>query len=162
MANSKEKCYAAPERWLALNRRCTYLTLALLLSVALACSGDSAPADTNVQPTPDISPDTNVVDIASTADLAADTTTQETVSVPDPGQPADLGQTEDEGQPSDAGPMTYLGGWTKATCQNETVGTGTKQGDIAYDFQQMDQYGETLRLHDFCDRVVLLVGSAYW
>ena len=26
----------------------------------------------------------------------------------------------------------------------------------------MDQYGQMVRLHDFCDKTVLLVGSAFW
>ena len=56
----------------------------------------------------------------------------------------------------------YAGGWYKALCADEIQGTGTREGEIVPDFTQMDQYGEDLRLYDFCDRHVWLVGSAYW
>lgn len=56
----------------------------------------------------------------------------------------------------------YAGGWYKALCADEIQGTGTREGDIVQDFMQMDQFGEDLRLYDFCDRHVWLVGSAYW
>jgi ABC-type enterochelin transport system substrate-binding protein len=52
--------------------------------------------------------------------------------------------------------------WLQASCDTQYVGTGVKEGDIAYDFVQTDQYGQDLRLHDFCDHVVLLIGSAFW
>ena len=56
----------------------------------------------------------------------------------------------------------YAGGWYKALCADEIQSTGTREGDIVPDFIQMDQYGEDLRLYDFCDRHIWLVGSAYW
>ena len=59
-------------------------------------------------------------------------------------------------------PARYLGGWSKADCADQIQATGTKKGDIAKDFSQMDQFGETLRLYDFCDRTVLLTGAAFW
>jgi hypothetical protein len=139
------------------------LLLPLLWGAISGCSGGGDPADTKAQESPDAATETiTSSEVASSPDTAADSTAPDLTSKPDPGQTEDTAQVTDAGQNSDEGSMTYLGGWTKATCQNETVGTGTKQGDIAYDFQQMDQYGEPLRLHDFCDRFVLLVGSAYW
>ena len=84
-----------------------------------------------------------------------------------PGPAAEVAEAdpvdEGNGDPPDDAPRTYLGGWQVGDCANEPIeGTGTKVGDIAYDFQQPDQFGQMLRLHDFCDRFILLVGSAYW
>jgi hypothetical protein len=62
----------------------------------------------------------------------------------------------------DTAPETYAGGWYKAACAENIDGTGTAAGDIAFDFTQPDQFGESLRLHDFCDRTVLLIGAAFW
>ena len=83
----------------------------------------------------------------------------------DAGQP--VAQSEDvsarvDSAPEAPQPERYLGGWAKADCADEITGTGNKVGDIAMDFSQMDQFGEMLRLYDFCDRYVLLIGSAFW
>ena len=59
--------------------------------------------------------------------------------------------------PDDASDVPYAGGWTKdASCNDDIQSTGNDVGQIAQDFMLQDQYGDTLRLHDFCDRVVLL------
>ena len=88
------------------------------------------------------------------------------------------GAFKSEGSPADAGvdpganvapPLDIvladgqtLPDWLQASCDAQYVGTGVKEGDIAYDFVQTDQHGQDLRLHDFCDHVVLLIGSAFW
>ena len=69
-----------------------------------------------------------------------------------------LGNTD----PMDAEDHPYAGGWPIDGCRNDMDGTGDQIGDIANDFALMDQYGDTLRLHDFCDRTVLLISSAEW
>ena len=56
----------------------------------------------------------------------------------------------------------YTGGWAIGDCRNDIEGTGTRPGDIVNQFELTDQYGDTVRLHDFCDREVLLVGAAFW
>jgi hypothetical protein len=57
----------------------------------------------------------------------------------------------------------YTGGWTiDGQCRNSTSGTGTAVGDIANQFELPDQYGDSLKLHDFCDHTVLLVAAAFW
>ena len=56
----------------------------------------------------------------------------------------------------------YTGGWPIDACRDTVVATGNTVGDVAEDFDLMDQYGEQVRLHSFCDRVVLLVGAAFW
>jgi len=64
--------------------------------------------------------------------------------------------------PTDPSDHPYTGGWAIGDCRNDITGTGTRKGDIAANFAKTDQYGDTLRLHDFCDRAVLLVGAAFW
>jgi len=62
----------------------------------------------------------------------------------------------------DVGESATVGGWASGACTTQIEGTGNKAGEKAYDFSQMDQFGATLRLHDYCDKVVLLIGAAYW
>ena len=62
----------------------------------------------------------------------------------------------------DAGESATLGAWASGACTTQIEGTGNKAGEIAHDFSQMDQFGAPLRLHDYCDKVVLLIGSAFW
>ena len=55
------------------------------------------------------------------------------------------------------------GGWHKANgCQDELTATGNEVGDITADAEMTDQFGDTVRLYDFCDRAVLLVSGAFW
>ena len=56
----------------------------------------------------------------------------------------------------------YTGGYGADSCRDEIASTGHAEGDIAEDFELMDQFGETVRLHDFCGRAVLLVSGAFW
>ena len=62
----------------------------------------------------------------------------------------------------DVGESASMGAWASGACTTQIEGTGNVAGDIALDFSQMDQFGGMLRLHDYCDKVVLLIGSAYW
>ena len=56
----------------------------------------------------------------------------------------------------------YEGGWRIGACEDDIEATGNEVGEVAEDFALSDQYGEIVRLHSFCDRVVLLVGAAFW
>ena len=47
-------------------------------------------------------------------------------------------------------PYTYQGGWPIDSCRLDVRGTGTEEGDIAYQFELMDQYGDMVHLYDFC------------
>ena len=69
------------------------------------------------------------------------------------------GQSDDT---ADGTESHYLGGWPVDACNDSITSTGNEVGDIALDWTRMDQYGDDLRLHDFCDHAVLLVGSAFW
>lgn len=64
--------------------------------------------------------------------------------------------------PTDASDHPYTGGWPIGACRNDLQGTGTAPGEVAPNFELVDQFGDTLRLHDFCDREVLLVSAAFW
>jgi len=63
--------------------------------------------------------------------------------------------------PLDAADVPYLGGWTKDACRHDVQATGNDVGQVAEDFALQDQYGETLKLHDFCDHVVLIEFSGF-
>jgi peroxiredoxin len=69
---------------------------------------------------------------------------------------------EDDTDPLDPDDKPYQGGWNKGDCRNDIEATGNGVGDIARDFEAVDQFGDTVRLHDFCDRAVLVILSAMW
>ena len=56
----------------------------------------------------------------------------------------------------------YAGGWTIGACRDDVEPTGNAAGQVANDFALTDQFGDTVHLHDFCDRVVWLVFAAFW
>ncbi len=64
----------------------------------------------------------------------------------------------------DADDHPYTGGWEIDACraQMDDEGTGTAVGDVAPNFALTDQYGDTLRLHDFCGKAVEIVSAAFW
>lgn len=64
--------------------------------------------------------------------------------------------------PLDAEHHPYEGGWPIGACRTEITGTGTEEGDVAYDFGLLDQFGDTVRLYDFCDRTILLIFAGFW
>jgi len=64
--------------------------------------------------------------------------------------------------PSDGDDHPYQGGWEIASCRDDIVSTGNEVGEITDDFALLDQFGDTVRLHSFCDRAVMLIGSAFW
>jgi cytochrome oxidase Cu insertion factor (SCO1/SenC/PrrC family) len=56
----------------------------------------------------------------------------------------------------------YEGGWPVGACRDDLSATGNAVGQVANDFALPDQFGDTVHLHDFCDRVVWLVFAAFW
>lgn len=56
----------------------------------------------------------------------------------------------------------YESGWKIDACRNDIEATGYGEGEIASNFEMLDQFGETVRLHDFCDQVVFIVFGAFW
>jgi len=55
----------------------------------------------------------------------------------------------------------YEGGWGHDDCRDTIKPTGLEVGDIAYDFSLEDQFGDFVRLHSFCGRVVFVDHSAF-
>jgi len=64
--------------------------------------------------------------------------------------------------PMSGGDHPYEGGWPIDACRSDIHSTGNGVGQVATDFELTDQNGETVRLHDFCGKAVLLVASAMW
>ena len=67
--------------------------------------------------------------------------------------------TNGEQEPSSEPELpTYSGGYNVNLCSPEKLKTtGYAVGQVAGDFELIDQYGENLRLSDFCGNTVLLV-----
>jgi hypothetical protein len=63
--------------------------------------------------------------------------------------------------PTDAFSRPYVGGWPMDKCADQIVATGHTIGDTVEDFQLLDQYGDLVRMYDFCDHTVLLVESGF-
>ncbi|MBX2798567.1 MAG: TlpA family protein disulfide reductase [Myxococcales bacterium] len=57
-------------------------------------------------------------------------------------------------------PRAYAGGWPVAAC--DLTPSGTQVGDVIPDFTGLDQFGDEVHLHDFCDKHVLLTTGAFW
>lgn len=64
--------------------------------------------------------------------------------------------------PSDAADHPFQAGWQMDACRNDLTAEGWGVGDVSNDFALMDQFGETVRLHDFCNQAVYLVFAAFW
>jgi peroxiredoxin len=64
--------------------------------------------------------------------------------------------------PNDRGDHPYEGGWPIDSCRWDVEGTDVAVGGIAPAFALQDQFDETVRLHDFCGKVVLLTIGAQW
>jgi hypothetical protein len=63
--------------------------------------------------------------------------------------------------PLDGADVPYMGGWVKdADCRFDVNPTGNDEGQVAEDMVVIDQFGEELRLHDFCGRVLLIESTA--
>lgn len=56
----------------------------------------------------------------------------------------------------------YQNGWQIDACRNDIESTGYGEGETAANFEMLDQFGETVKLHDFCDQVVYIVFAAFW
>jgi hypothetical protein len=68
---------------------------------------------------------------------------------------------ESNTDPADAADKPYQAGWQIDACRHDIEATGAEEGDVAENFALPDQFGETVRLHDFCDQVVLVMGAGF-
>ncbi len=57
---------------------------------------------------------------------------------------------------------SYIGGYNVNPCWPSVQTTGYGVGQVSGDFSLMDQYGETLKLSDFCGNAVLIISAAFW
>ena len=72
----------------------------------------------------------------------------------------DNGNGNDGSSSGDA--RTYAGGYPTNPCSTIPTSTGLGVGNISPDWELQDQYGESVRLSDFCNSVVLLESVAFW
>ena len=63
--------------------------------------------------------------------------------------------------PADANDHPYTGGWPIDSCRNDLVATGMNEGDVINDVKLLDQFGEEIRLHDFCNHTVLIEHAGF-
>jgi hypothetical protein len=71
----------------------------------------------------------------------------------------EVGQGTD---PADAADHPYTGGWPiDGVCRDSVSGTGNNVGDVAQDWTLPDQFGDNVRLHDFCAKTILLVSGTF-
>jgi len=71
-------------------------------------------------------------------------------------------EVEQNTDPMDSDDKPYAGGWAIDACRNDISETGDAVDKVTGNFSLSDQYGEQVRLHDFCGKVVLLIGAAFW
>ena len=64
--------------------------------------------------------------------------------------------------PLDVEDHPYFGDYPVSRCEPAVTGTGYGPGDVSNDFELMDQFGEMVKLSDFCGDVVVLVSAAFW
>jgi hypothetical protein len=74
----------------------------------------------------------------------------------------DLEEINSNTDPLDSADHPYIGGYEIDVCRHDINSTGNNIGDIAKGFTLMDQHGDMVKLHDFCNHVVLLVSEAFW
>lgn len=63
--------------------------------------------------------------------------------------------------PTDPNDHPYEGGWPIDSCRNDLVPSGMAEGDVINDVKLVDQYGEEVRIHDFCDHVLLIEHAGF-
>lgn len=64
--------------------------------------------------------------------------------------------------PTDSGSKPYHGGYQIDACRDDITASGDTLNKVTANFALSDQYGDTVSLYDFCGKVVLLVGGAFW
>ena len=76
----------------------------------------------------------------------------------------DFTETADNTDPNDPADHPYEGDWSIDACRYDEpdAGTGNSAGDIAPNFDLEDQFGETVRLHDFCGKTIFIESAAHW
>lgn len=125
-----------------------------MLALALALPLAGCLADVQV----DVDPDKDGLDDAGEAELGSDP------GIPDSDGDGfvDGDEASQHTDPVDADDHPYEGGWKIDACRNDVESTGTGEGDVSNNFELMDQFGEMVKFHDFCNQVVYVVFAAFW
>ena len=55
----------------------------------------------------------------------------------------------------------YMGGWPIDACRSSVLPTGDEVGQIPSNFSLMDQFGEYVQFHDFCNQVIFMAAGAF-
>ena len=135
------------------DRTIRMIGLTIALSALLACGkGDDGPKITKTDRDGDGLTNAEEAAIGSNPD-AADT---------DRDTWDDGIEVDNHTDPLDGFDHPYEGGWAIDPCRDETYGSSNTPGSVAEQFSLMDQHGDPVRLHDFCDRVVVLASAAEW
>lgn len=76
----------------------------------------------------------------------------------------DGGESSESGAGETGAPMDspYEGGWDIGACQNDIGAANNQVGGILEDFTFTDQFGEQVRLYDFCHKAILIAEGAFW
>ncbi len=74
---------------------------------------------------------------------------------------ADGEEVDGNTDPTNPDDKPYALGWQIDDCRNDLEGTGTEPGNVADNYTWGDQLGETVKLHDFCNQVVMVVGAGF-
>ena len=107
-------------------------------------------------------------DLADTDGDGIDDFTEVNETGTDPTNPDTDGDGYDDGDewdgntdPLDDIDHPYAGGWPIDACRADVVPEGDDVGQVAEAWSAMDQFGENVRFHDFCDHVIVLLAGAF-
>ena len=146
--------------------RYRFPTLGVLLFATVACApsddGDKTETGADTAGTEDTGPAVDTDGDGLTDHEEASLGTDPNLADTDGDGESDGDEVAQHTDPLDATDHSYAGGWPIDACRGSVQSTGHQVGQVAEDFSLMDQYGEQVRLHDFCDHAVLLVGAAFW
>jgi len=150
----------------------TRIALGVTLGFSLACLGiggdkssDSTDgADAELEPWPGL---LSMADSDSDGDGLMDSEEKVLGTDPNAADTDGDGWTDSEEVDGNTDPLKkkdhpYTGGWAIGACRDDLDGEGFAIGDVVEGFELMDQYGEMVNIHDFCDREILLISSAFW
>lgn len=125
-----------------------------LAFATLALSGAGCSAEVKV----DIDPDGDGLSDAEEAELGVDPANPDS----DEDGYQDGAELAGNTNPLDQSDHPYAGGWKIDACRDDIQPTGNTAGEVANDFSLLDQHGDQVTLHSFCDQVVYMVFAAFW
>ena len=73
---------------------------------------------------------------------------------------SDGDEVDQNTDPLSADSKPYYGGYQIDACHEDVQPTGFQMGDVIENLQAKDQFGDTVELHHFCNKVVALIGAS--